>query len=159
MAKLEFTEAFRVVEEQRSAAKKSVEDLEARYESMYPTAVAAVVELILTESKYPDGVTRDFSTGYKPETRILILEDTLSRAVQQPCTSGRRCRVSVATVGEIPSARANSGFRRGKIAEPLAGNPTARRLPCVRSISFLPCSVKSPTRARGIRTPTSRGWT
>ena len=77
IAKSEFTAALRAFEEDRAAINERIEDLKARYEASEPVAVTSVAELILNKSIYPDWVTRDFSTLYISETKILILDYTL----------------------------------------------------------------------------------
>lgn len=76
-AEQEFGDAVRAFEEKQTAIRKKIEGLKASYKSMDAFAVTTVAELILTESKYPDWVIRDFSAGYNSETGVLILEDTL----------------------------------------------------------------------------------
>jgi hypothetical protein len=76
-AALEFAAAYSTFDEQCTAAKKRIADLKAGHEAKDPTAVTAVAELILAESKYSDLVLRDLQTGYYNETGLLVIEDTL----------------------------------------------------------------------------------
>lgn len=56
-------------------------------------------------------------------------------------------RVWNATVPQNRDEAEKARFRRGQISGSMHGNPTARRLPCHRSIICSACSAKSPTRA------------
>jgi restriction system protein len=76
-ANVAYEEALYAFERRSQETKARVTDLKARYEAKDPAAVTTIADLILAESRYPDWIIRDSSTGYVPETGVLIVEDAL----------------------------------------------------------------------------------
>ena len=62
-----------------SEENKKISELKIRYKQKDPSSVTSIVELVLSESKYPSWLNKDCLTAYNPETDLLVIDFVLPK--------------------------------------------------------------------------------